>query len=268
VTASCQTRVLKATLSSRRRQALVRCRPLNVNAFLGLFLILSCGLSNAKTNPQSSSPTFHAGTELISVPVVVKDRYGNHVYGLTQNEFRVFENGHEVKIRSFDSVGMPPTSAKSISAPASPKMPLPQALEAPPVILFFDQLNTPADEQSEVRRQLALWYRDQETLAAPTCVILYTGSALRIEQQPTMQAAKIQAAIESIPTTVNSQGAGAAGELPLPAGAQENLPPMTAQFAELRQSARLDYFRRRATSANDSESALIYAGRLFAAWPK
>jgi len=145
-------------------------------------------------------------------------------------------------------------------------MPLPQEFGPVPIILFFDQLNTPANEQSEVRRRLALWYRSQQALAAPTCVILYTGSALRILQQPTVDAARVRAAIESIPTTVNSQGAGATGELPLPAGANENL---AIGFGDgpLRTIARLDYFWHRAMGAGDTESALIYAGRLFAAWP-
>ena len=138
--------------------------------------------------------------------------------------------------------------------------------DSAPIILFFDQLNTPANEQSEVRRRLALWYQSQQTLAAPTCVILYTGSALRILQQPTLEAAKVRAAIENIPTTVNSQGAGATGELPLPAGANENLPNWTGD-GPLRTLGRLNYFWHRAMSGGDTESALIYAGRLFAAWP-
>src|SRR6516225_9071578 len=143
---------------------------------------------------------------------------------------------------------------------------LSQAVESTPIILFFDQLNTPANEQAEVRRRLALWYQGQKTLAAPTCVILYTGWALRILQQPTLEAAKVRAAIESIPTTVSSQGAGATGELPLPAGANENL-PIGFGDGPLRTMTRLDYFWHRAMTAGDTESALIYAGQLFAACP-
>ena len=236
-------------------------------SFVVLFVILSCVLSIGETNPQVSAPTFRTSTELVSVPVVVKDRHGNHVYGLTKNDFRVFEDGHEVEIRSFDSVTEPPPSALSIRDREKRQMPVLQAIGPAPIILFFDQLNTPSNEQPEVRRKLALWYQGQQTLATPTCVILYTGSALRILQQPTLEAAKVRAVIESIPTTVNSQGAGATGELPLPDGAHENLPPVDALFVELRQLARMDYFWHRATGPGDTQSALIYAGRLFAAWP-
>jgi VWFA-related protein len=224
-------------------------------------------LSSGKTVQQATVPTFETSTELVSVPVVVKDRHGNRLYGLTKNDFRVYEDGHEVEIRSFDGVNEPPASALSIRDRGKRQMSGLQAIGPVPIILFFDQLNTPSNEQPEVRRKLALWYQGQQTLAASTCVILYTGSALRILQQPTTEAAKIRSAIESIPTTVNSQGAGATGELPLPDGAQENLEPGNGLLVELRQLARLDYFWRRATGAGDTESALIYAGQMFAAWP-
>lgn len=218
------------------------------------------------TDPQAATPTFHTSTELVSVPVVVKDRHGNHVYGLTKNDFHVFDNGHEVEIRTFEGPPEQPASTLSLPHGVERQIALSTAIGPTPIILFFDQLNTPANEQPEVRRLLGLWYQGQKTLVAPTCVILYTGSALRILQQPTLEATKVWAAIDSIPTTVSSQGAGAAGELPLPAGANENL-PIGFGDGPLRTMTRLDYFRHRAISAGDTESALIYAGQAFAAWP-
>jgi hypothetical protein len=184
------------------------------------------------------------------------------VHGLTKNDFRILENGREVEIRSFESMANP-GFLTMVRDPAKPQTVVSRAVGAVPIILFFDQLNTPANEQSEVRRRLALWYLNQQTLAAPTCVVLYTGSVLRIVQQPTMAAAKVRAAIESIPTTVSSEGAGMAGELPLPAGANENL-PIGFGDGPLRTIVRLDYFRERATGASDTQSALICAGGLLA----
>jgi hypothetical protein len=63
------------------------------------------------------------------------------------------------------------------------------------VILFFDQVNTPVSEQAEVRRSLARSYRERQTLAIPTCVVLYTGSELRLLAQPTYDPAMVAAAI-------------------------------------------------------------------------
>src|SRR5271157_4607682 len=236
-------------------------------SFVALFVILSWGVSNGRPAPQQSVPTFQTSTELVSVPVTVKDRHGNRVHGLTRNDFHISEDGHEVAIRSFTSAPpMQPASAVSSGAPGRLEGSLPQEIAGIPIILFFDQLNTPSNEQAEVRHRLAIWYQNQHTLAAPTCVILYTGWALRILQQPTTEAAKVRAAIDSIPTTVNLQGAGATGELPLPSGANENLAIGTGD-GPLRTITRLDYFWHRATGSSDTQSALTYAGRLFAAWP-
>ena len=234
-----------------------QCRRVRRTPFVVFFLTLSCAFSNGRAQSQASVPTFQSNTELISVPVVVRDRHGDRVHGLTRNAFHIFEDGREVNIRNFASVATQPATLGR--KPAKPQTGFPQMMGDVPVILFFDQLNTPANEQSEVRRRFALWYRSQQTLAAPTCVILYTGSALEILQQPTVDAAKVRAAIENIPTTVNSHGAGASGELPLPDGAQENTPIEDGRFIPGRRLARLDYYWHRAMSAGDTESALIYA---------
>src|SRR5271165_2199406 len=93
----------KAT-SSCTLQTIVACRYFGRSSSVVLCLILSCELLTGGTDPQASAPTFHTSTELVSVPVVVKDRHGNHVHGLTKNDFRIFEDGHEVEIRNFDSV--------------------------------------------------------------------------------------------------------------------------------------------------------------------
>jgi len=198
--------------------------------------------------------------------VVVTDRHGKHVYGLSSNDFHIFENGHEVAIRDFTPPSRQPQLAATADVPPALQTVRHQPGARPVIILFFDQPDTPATEQPVVRRQLALWMKDQATLTAPMCVILYTGSAVRILQQPTFDAARVRAAVESIPTTVNSQGAGADGELPLPAGANENFPSWTGD-GPLRTLGRMAYFWMRATKAHDTESALIYAGQLFAAWP-
>src|SRR5499433_494763 len=46
-------------------------------------------------------------TNLVTVPVVVTDRYGQFVTGLSQNDFRVHENGEPQQIASFSSTEAP-----------------------------------------------------------------------------------------------------------------------------------------------------------------
>jgi hypothetical protein len=86
---------------------------------------------------------------------------------------------------------------------------------------------------------------------------LYTGgSKIRILQQPTTDPAKVQAAIENIPTTVNSQGAGATGELPLPDSARQNTPIFDWQFAQLRRLAKLPVFSRKQRGQHQHAQAI------------
>src|SRR5271167_2485203 len=96
------------TPSSGKPQAIAQWRLFRRTSFVVLFVVSSCVLSNAKTDPQVSVPTFQTSTELVSVPVIVKDRHGNHVYGLTKSDFRILEDGHEVEIRSFASAAAQP----------------------------------------------------------------------------------------------------------------------------------------------------------------
>ncbi len=58
-----------------------------------------------KQDPQQSP--IKIGTNLVTVPVIVTDRYGRFVPGLTRNEFSVREEGSQQKIEDFSSTEAP-----------------------------------------------------------------------------------------------------------------------------------------------------------------
>jgi Ca-activated chloride channel homolog len=60
-------------------------------------------------------------TALVTVPVVVTDRYGRFVTGLSQNDFRVHENGEPQQIASFSSTETPFNVALLIDTSRSTK---------------------------------------------------------------------------------------------------------------------------------------------------
>jgi VWFA-related protein len=60
-----------------------------------------------KVEQQEQQPTFKFGTMLITVPVVVTDRYGRFVTGLNRNDFSVYEDGASQKIETFSSIESP-----------------------------------------------------------------------------------------------------------------------------------------------------------------
>jgi VWFA-related protein len=216
--------------------------------------------------PQASFPTLSVRTELVSVPVVVKDSRGHHIQGLSGADFRVYENGHLQAIRSFETVtgNAAPTVSDLAHLSQAGSGRLYGGLGA--VILFFDQVNTPTNEQLEVRHLLARSYGERQRLPVPTCVILYTGSELRLLAQPTTDPATVGAAIAKIQTTITARGAGMSGELPLPAGARENQVVGDAKLEQDRAVQRFVYYTGRAITAGDTAQALTSVGRFFAPW--
>jgi hypothetical protein len=64
--------------------------------------------SNSSTNPQTQAQgKIVSNSELVVLPVTVRDRYGNLVGGLLQQDFRIFDDEVEQSIGVFSSEGTP-----------------------------------------------------------------------------------------------------------------------------------------------------------------
>jgi Ca-activated chloride channel homolog len=84
--------------------------------FLVAGLLLSCGLVDYSQSPKSPPPTSSAGqsaisskTDLVALPVNVTDAKGNVVLGLSQQDFRVYEDGRLQRVTSFQHGDTPVT---------------------------------------------------------------------------------------------------------------------------------------------------------------
>lgn len=241
-------------------------RVLLMRSVVCLLITAVTGSPTTLAQTPAASPTISVNAELVSVPVVVTDSQGRHVHGLAASDFQIFENGHPQVIRSFEA-----TAANDSATPTNHAAPASLAgsfhtSSLTAVILFFDQVNTPASEQAEVRRLLANYYRGRQGLTPPTCVVLYTGSELRLIAQPTNDPAKIASAIAQMQTTITSHGAGVSGELPLPEGARENQVVGDAKLEQGRAVERYGYYNGRSLRATDTTQALSSIARLFAPW--
>ena len=60
-----------------------------------------------KPQQDPQQPSIKIGTNLVTVPVIVTDRYGRFATGLTRNEFTVREEGSSQKIEEFSSTEAP-----------------------------------------------------------------------------------------------------------------------------------------------------------------
>jgi VWFA-related protein len=121
----------------------------------------SASQSTAAANPASTSTVLHANANLVLVDVVVTDR-DKPVHGLDKSRFRVFEDGHEQAIASFDE-HRAPDAGPAGALPAMKRAALPPSTytnipDYPAMgavsVLLLDGLNTPLTDQMNVRLKM------------------------------------------------------------------------------------------------------------------
>jgi len=143
-------------------------------AFAALFLILfadvavrlaSQNISDDEirygSRPYSppSANAIHVQTNIVQVPVVVRDSKGKAVAGLKQSDFTLTDEGHPVKIASFTVENYSPLGVQYVQAPQVIDANLPPVApqENPPapapryVALFFDDINMRMPDMSMAR---------------------------------------------------------------------------------------------------------------------
>ena len=128
-----------------------------------LSLLVLQGLLAAQATPQASTPDpnanspqlhFHSRATLIQLPVLVKQKSGQHLSGLTRTNFRVFEDGVEQPIASFEEVRVSdhlvPASAPTPGEYTNIRADVPQMM----TVIAVDMANTPHNDQIYARAQL------------------------------------------------------------------------------------------------------------------
>jgi VWFA-related protein len=136
----------------------------------GVFsLLLSPALLLAQeTAPApAQTPTLSVTTRLVYLDVVVRDAHGQFVHGLTQQDFKVLEDGKPQPVNFFEAHTFDVKAAPATAAPAPPAGPLAFSNVASGGtasgainILLFDLLNTPASDQVYARRQMLKFLRE------------------------------------------------------------------------------------------------------------
>ncbi len=128
-------------------------------ASLALFL---CVPAASRAQELPSGGTFSLTSRLVYIDVVVRDRNGQVVHGLTQQDFKVEEDGREQKIdffeaHTFDQPGA--AQVKQASTPAAAQLEYTNVAKRGTAagainIVLFDLLNTPRTDLIDARKQL------------------------------------------------------------------------------------------------------------------
>jgi VWFA-related protein len=105
-------------------------------------------------NANSPQLHFRSRAILIQVPILVKQKSGEHLPGLTRSDFRIFEDGIEQRIASFEEVRIPdhliPASAPTPGEYTNIHADVPQVM----TVIAVDMANTPHNDQIYARAQL------------------------------------------------------------------------------------------------------------------
>jgi VWFA-related protein len=165
--------------------------------------------SNASVHLTSASDEprveFRTQTVLIQVPVVVLDKAGNHLHGLTQDGFHIFENGKEQKISTFEEqvATNGPLMVQSAPAGSFRNFALDGKDPRNVVVVALDTVNTPYLDQTTGRRELVKYLAQTIDSGQVLALFLITSHGLRVVQGLTGDPTQLIAALKK-----------ASGELP------------------------------------------------------
>ena len=167
---------------------------------------------------------FRSQTIMVQVPAVVTDAAGNHIHGLTKDDFHLFENGMEQKIAQFEEVV---TTNKQIAVAAArpgvfANLTVSDEQPRAVAILALDAINTPFLEQATAREELAKFLSENLNSGQLFALMIITGHGVKIVQGLTDDREKLVQVLKKaggeLPELVglgpDTQAMAAAGDIP------------------------------------------------------
>ena len=163
--------------------------------FVPFFLTIPlCSQTAPTPNPQAPA-TFRSNVRVVLLDVIVTDPNGNPVTGLTESDFRIFEDNKQQKIASFqEHNGAPITMADPPAMPKNVYTNYPAVKRADAInIILMDSLNTQMPDQQFVHQQTLKYLK---TIPAGARVAIFTlSSRLRMVQEFTNDSSRLVAAL-------------------------------------------------------------------------
>ncbi len=178
------------------------------SSFAALVLAVCSSVSLPAQDATPHAPTITVISRLVVLDVVVTGPNGKPVDGLTQNDFRIYEDDKLQPIRSFESpsVHFEPAvlSPEATSAPNQTPLDTAQTSSfglGPVTILVLDQLNTHFADSSFARRELREYLLKQPaTLTHPTTLLTVYDNNFKQLQAFTRDRDALLHSLESAPT--------------------------------------------------------------------
>ena len=128
------------------------------------------------------SVTFKSESRLVLVPVVVRDRRGQHIGGLDKDLFTVYEDGKQQRVTIFEEIRK---ASGPIQRPAVPEGIYTNLVtrETTPrqlTIIMLDMLNTPLPDQARARDELTKYLARSVDENTPTSLLVLSRKGVRL----------------------------------------------------------------------------------------
>jgi VWFA-related protein len=129
-----------------------------------------------------SSPLLKSRTDLVLVPVVVSDKQGKHIPGLTKDAFLLQENGKDQIISLFEEVQAPPNDSQPITVldRGYSNLPFDNYHELRLTILLLDLLNTSVLQRADGKDDLIKFLSKDLPRNQPVSVLSLTPDGLQL----------------------------------------------------------------------------------------
>ena len=179
-------------LTGKATMRKIQFRLLRNACILAVITICSAGL----LAQQPEVPfTLRVKSQEVVLDVVVTDRKGNFVNGLTQSDFTVLEDKTKQRITSFQ-----PPSAHSMAADApavNSSADLAKIGNAPVTILVLDELNTQFTDMAYARGSMEKWLNEQPAkLLQPTVLMVASDEKFAVLHDYTQNRDELLAALK------------------------------------------------------------------------
>jgi VWFA-related protein len=152
---------------------------LTIVSLLLTFLVFASA-QNSTPSQQPELPTFQSKAELVLVPVVVGNKKGEHVHGLTKEDFAILEDDKPKEITVFEPVHTEPRVMQNASAhDVFTNTVKPEATQARVTIIVLDTLNTAFFDQATARREIVRFLSNLAP-GEPVSLLSLSRSGLRV----------------------------------------------------------------------------------------
>jgi VWFA-related protein len=168
----------------------------------------------SSTADEEGKIKFRTQTIMVQVPVVVTDKSGNHIHGLTRQDLHVFEDGREQKLAAFEEIVTANTKLPVVAPKPGEFTNLTLSDQQPRTvtIIALDTINTPFLDQYNGRRALIKYLADNLDSGQVLALMVMSTHGLKIVQGLTSDREQLAKVLKA-----------ASGETPALQGASENV---------------------------------------------